>query len=421
MNLYGKAVAELDAIPRFPPPGRLNTACMEAALAETGGLGCGRAQIIGSNGKGSTSFFVSRIIAAHGIRCGLYTSPHLVSPCERIAVGGKAITPAQFGRLYFTLKPVFEKHGLTHFERLTLMACDFFKRQKTGFTVLETGLGGEHDAVSAFRSPCLVFTTISLEHRDVLGNSLSAIARTKAAPLKFCRRAFSCRQPQTAGRILKNTAARAGAELSFSPKPRRVRLSVRGTEFEYRGHNLRIPMFGGIYAENGCLALEAAQYLLGNNFSFPKAAKALAGAFWAGRLEIVRLKNCNPALFSCAHNEQSLDADLAVIKQLVRLEIIPPPGKVIFAVSGNRDAAGFLKKVSAAFPDITAAKIPGHAKPFEQLKKTGAHCTEDCAALVRRLIGPKPAEKNFVLVIGSIYLAGLVLETLQDVGAVRKR
>lgn len=401
---------------QMPPRRRLEKNPMGAALAYAGNphLFFRRAQIIGTNGKGSCAFFLARLLSAHGLKCGLYTSPHLVDLRERIALDGIPISEAAFGALYRDLSPVFSKFSLTHFERLTLLAAEYFRRKKAAFAVLETGLGGAGDAVSALASPTLLFTTVSLEHCDMLGGTISLIARKKAEPLRRAGRAFAgpgiC---PAAERILRETAAKNGVRLDFSA-PAEARQTAEGTVFAHRGGKYFLPMFGAHYARNAAPALDAAACILGRRFSRKTAVRALRRARWPGRLQFYRFRNCNRLLVSCAHNDESLDADLAALRGMAAAGLIPERGLGILAgVSGRRDGAAFLRKLAELRPEVTVTKVPGHDAAFARLAGTpGVSVMEDAAGAARRLIGPRPAEKRTILVIGSVYLAGAVLGSL---------
>lgn len=414
---FARAVEELERLGQMPPPGRFRTDEMERALAALSDphKAYNSVQVIGTNGKGSAAFFLSGIMGAHGVKTGLYTSPHLISFRERIVFAGKPISARAFAELYFDLRPLFLKFQLTQFERLTVLAAEHFRRGKAGFVVFETGLGGKGDAVSSFKSPTLLFTTISLEHRDILGGTIRLIAEAKAQPLAYCRKAYALLQTsRTAAAILKARANESGAELVFSSLPSSPELTRSGTAFIHRGRKYHIPMFGAQYAANAALALDAAAGILGKKFRADKAAGWLSGAVWQGRLQFLRFAGCNPLLVSCAHNDESLDADLGVIRDMLALGLLPKGRvRVLFGVSGNRDTKAFLAKVRGFFDDITVTAVPGHDSAFDRVGDVQgiARCRAYREA-VRRLIGPKPEKKGFVLVIGSIYLAGAVLSAL---------
>jgi len=414
---FARAVAELERLGQMPPPGRFRTDEMDRALAALSfpHLAYGRAQVIGTNGKGSAAFFLHSILGAHGLKTGLYTSPHLVSFRERIVLDGQAISERAFASLYFSLKPLFLKFNLTQFERLTLMAAEYFRREKAGFAIFETGLGGRGDAVSSFKSPYLMFTTISGEHRDILGKTIKLIAEAKAQPLEYCEKAWALPQTsRTAAAVLKQKAASGGAKLAFSPLPSSVLVSRGGTSFLHRGRKYRIPMYGAHYASNAALALESASGIMGEEFSPARAASGLAGAVWSGRLQFLRFKGCNPVLVSCAHNDESLEADLAAIRQFMAIGLVPEKNvRVLFGVSGARDTVAFLRRVRKVFGDVTLAAVPGHEAAFERASgERGISFCRDYRVAVRRIAGPRPEKKCFAVVMGSIYLAGAALSQL---------
>jgi len=144
-------------------------------------------QVAGTKGKGSTAAMIASILTTADYKAGLYTSPHLHSFTERIQVDGRPITEDEFARLVKVLKPEAEdvnKFGafgqLTTFEILTALAFVYFKEKEVDFQVLETGLGGRLDATNVVKSGVCVITSISFDHMEVLGNTLTQIAAEKA-------------------------------------------------------------------------------------------------------------------------------------------------------------------------------------------------------------------------------------------------
>ncbi|MEX0601779.1 MAG: Mur ligase family protein, partial [Bacteroidota bacterium] len=140
--------------------------------------------IAGTNGKGSTASIIASILSAAGYRTGLYTSPHLVDFRERIRINGKPIPKRDVVRLAGMLRPAIRKHKSTFFESVTALAFRYFAEKNVDVAVVETGLGGRLDATNVVNPVLTVITSISREHTEFLGNTLTSIAREKAGIIK---------------------------------------------------------------------------------------------------------------------------------------------------------------------------------------------------------------------------------------------
>jgi len=138
----------------------------------------------GTNGKGSTCAFVAHELEAQGWRVGLYTSPHLVSPTERIMVNGVPITEAAFAQWITLLKPHIERLDASFFEATTAIAFADLAARGVDIAVIEVGLGGRLDATNVLNPRVSAVTKIALEHTDYLGSDLKGIAREKAGIAK---------------------------------------------------------------------------------------------------------------------------------------------------------------------------------------------------------------------------------------------
>ena len=147
--------------------------------------------VAGTKGKGSTAAMIASIAQASGLKAGLYTSPHLCSIRERIRVDGEMVSEEAFAALVSELMPHIEAAGMagvrryrTFFEILTAMALVHFQRTAVDLAVLEVGLGGRLDATNVATPLVSVITSISLDHTEVLGDTIPKIAREKAGIIK---------------------------------------------------------------------------------------------------------------------------------------------------------------------------------------------------------------------------------------------
>lgn len=170
--------------------------------------------VAGTNGKGSVCAMVERGLREVGLRTGLYTSPHLVSIYERIRVNGQSISGRDFAEAYRQLRPIAGKisargprHELSFFEMFTVLSLLIFQERQVDCAIVEVGLGGRLDATNIIVPDLTIITSISLDHEEVLGHTLEAIAREKAGILKAGIPLILGSVPDPARRVILNTAA----------------------------------------------------------------------------------------------------------------------------------------------------------------------------------------------------------------------
>src|SRR5207248_10878970 len=144
--------------------------------------------VAGTNGKGSTCAMLESIYRAAGLKTGLFTSPHLVSFCERIQINRNPIAESDVARLVSELRPLLQrfpsKAHPTFFEVVTIMALKYFQEQSCDIVIWETGLGGRLDATNIVTPLAAVITNVQFDHQQWLGNSLVEIAFEKAGIIK---------------------------------------------------------------------------------------------------------------------------------------------------------------------------------------------------------------------------------------------
>lgn len=177
---------------------RLGLSRMREALAR---MGLARpeaavVQVVGTNGKGSTSGFLDALARAHGLGAGLYLSPHLVGVRERIRINGRLVSEAQWLSAANAVMGACSDIGLTYFEVLTVMALCLFREAGVDLIILEAGLGGTHDATCAASADLVVMTPVGLDHEAVLGPTLVDIARDKSGALGRCPAVMGVHEPE---------------------------------------------------------------------------------------------------------------------------------------------------------------------------------------------------------------------------------
>jgi dihydrofolate synthase/folylpolyglutamate synthase len=377
--------------------------------------------VAGSKGKGSTAAFLESILLAAGHPAALYTSPHLVTPRERIRLAGAQISARDFGT---AVGAVRERLGprarLTHFEWLTLAALEHFARRGAAPALLEIGLGGRLDAVNAVDGALTVVTGIEREHTELLGTRLGAIAAEKAGVMRAGVPCVIGAVRPAARRALAACARRVGAEPVWVERaarwevtahdPRGVVLDLETARGAYRG--LRLGMLGRHQAHNAALAVLCAERLGALGFPVaPAAVRAgLARARWPGRCDY---RPGRPGfLLDGSHTAGSALALAAVLAEVF-------PGRRIALVFGALRDKRVADMTAALFPLAAAvhlARAPEERglEPAELLALTPAALRDRCrpaagiaAALeaARRDAGPR----GLVVVAGSLFLVGEVL------------
>ena len=174
--------------------------------------------LAGSNGKGSTASFLKHALIHQGFRVGLYTSPHLHCYTERFQINFHAISPEDFVKSYHRVDQALPSHlGLCEFEYLSCMAFVYFSSQNCDYLILETGLGGRLDATNVCDPLASIITSISYDHQDILGHSLTEIANEKAGIIKKKRPVFTiASQEKIVLDVLRNIAKKKHCPLFLS-------------------------------------------------------------------------------------------------------------------------------------------------------------------------------------------------------------
>ena len=287
-------------------------------------------QVAGTNGKGSICSLVHGALTAHGLRSGLYTSPHLVSWCERIRVGQAFIPPTTLRSLLLELGPLARQWSLTPFEQLTVAAFLHFHRQGVDLAVLEVGLGGRLDATTAHgRRPIVAFATIGEDHQEVLGADLTSIAREKAGVLSLGCVAFSGPQPAAVVPVLRQAAAACGATITWVPPLAEDKLQA-----------LNFPLQGWVQRHNAAVAMAVLEQVSATMHPLDgqRSREGMASVHWPGRLQQCRWQG-RPLLLDGAHNRS---AALCLRRQLDDSNT-PAPVHWVLGILANKDGIGMVQ------------------------------------------------------------------------------
>ncbi|HSA96346.1 MAG TPA: folylpolyglutamate synthase/dihydrofolate synthase family protein, partial [Acidobacteriota bacterium] len=291
----------------------------------------------GTNGKGSVSAMLDAILRAHGLRTGLYTSPHLARVEERIRVDGRMIAPRRFRERLAALKAVIDRlmaerklvYHPTYFEVLTALAFVEFAERAVDVAVLEVGMGGRFDATNVVRPLVSVITTIAMDHEKHLGTTLAKIAFEKAGIVKPGIPVVCGVRAREALREIRRVARERGSPLTEvfgKGRTLETRRTAAGFRFVYAGERGRYAFTPGLAGRhqgaNGATAIAATELLshVWKPLDKAKVIAAIRATRWEGRLETVRSRPL--VLLDGAHNVEGVAALAAHIRDVVRRPVI---------------------------------------------------------------------------------------------------
>ncbi|PYO55128.1 MAG: bifunctional folylpolyglutamate synthase/dihydrofolate synthase, partial [Candidatus Rokuibacteriota bacterium] len=330
-------------------------------------------QVAGTNGKGSVAAMLAAILKADGRRVGLYTSPHLVSFRERIRVDGEAIAEDDVADGFDAIATLVARLDATMFEASTALALDHFAREAVDVAVLEVGLGGRLDATTVGTPAVTAIARIDLDHQEVLGATLAAIAAEKAAIIRSGVAVSAAQAPEAADVLLARAAA-VGVPLLMEGRELSVRVRARDLEAQtidaagpgWRLEGLRLPLLGVYQPSNALVALAAARTL---GVRDAACREGLARARWPGRFEVLRARD-RIVVLDGAHNPAGAAALAASLTEWFGTT----PLTLVFGALRDKDAPGMLAALAPRARRLifTASSSPRAARP-EALRDAAPH------------------------------------------------
>jgi dihydrofolate synthase/folylpolyglutamate synthase len=355
--------------------------------------------VAGTNGKGSTSAMIEAGLRAAGVRTGLYTSPHLVEPTERIRIAGRAITADQFAQAFTEIHETAERmlHAgeidlhPTYFESVTAMAFLLFAREHVDTVALEVGLGGRLDATNVVTPALSIITPIDFDHQIFLGDTLGKIAAEKAGILKPGVPAIFAEQPPEAEAVLR-AHAKGPYTLSRDWTIAHLEINARGSRFRMRHLEITCPLAGEHQVENARTAAIALHEL-----GVPPLG--IAKTCWPGRLE--RVSEEPEMILDGAHNPAGTRALVSYIQRFYG-------GRRIWIVYGVMRDKAVAEMTEMLFPlahrVILTAPANSRAMPPESIPAPGATVTHTVAEAIAlsRQAGPTDA----IFITGSLFVVG---------------
>ena len=375
--------------------------------------------VAGTNGKGSVVVTVEALLRARGKRVGRYTSPHLIDFRERISVDGIPISEAAVLEFLQMWIPVAEEIGATFFELTTALAFDWFVKQSVDIAVVETGLGGRLDSTNVLTPRVATVTSIGLDHTDLLGDTLEAIAREKAGIFKPGVPAIIGEQSAPIRSLLERSARDAGAQpvvvIDDEYSINDVEVSSRGTSFTLT-HNLEryqisTPLIGAYQARNTAVAIATIAALEEGQISpAVEISTALSDVFLPGRFQVHR-----DIIFDVAHNPEGALTIASTLRSLNP----PTPRTALVAVLADKDWRGIIEALAPVVdrflftnaPSAPAARRwdPAEALAFARSRHFEADLEPDFAVALER----GESGSGTLIITGSFHTVGDAMLRLQ--------
>jgi len=368
--------------------------------------------VAGTNGKGSTCAVLRAIGEAAGLRVHVYTSPHLVRFNERIRLAGVLVSDAALAAVLAEVEQINDGLPITVFEVLMAAAFVLFARVPADLCVLEVGLGGRADATNVIAAPAAcAITSISMDHMEMLGDTLAKIAREKAGIMKPGRPVVSGIQTQEVMQVFRDHARAVGAALLDW----RITEGPEGLVYEDRAGRVALPrpaLPGAHQIDNAGIAVAA---IRASGLPIPEAALAqgVARATWPARLQHLsgKLAQTLPAGWELwldgGHNPGGGQALAAHVTTWA-----DRPLHIIVGMKQAKDSAEFLRPLLAHATTLWAVSEPHQhlALPVAAIIAASGGAARPGPTVADAIARLPPGPAARVLICGSLYLAGEVLK-----------
>jgi dihydrofolate synthase/folylpolyglutamate synthase len=396
--------------------------------------------VAGTKGKGSTSAMIASVLQAGGYRTGLYSSPHLIDFTERIQIDQLPISPAELCELVDMIKPVVSRiEGMTTFEITTALAFMHFARMGVDYAVIEVGLGGRLDATNVVDPLISVITSISYDHTQVLGDTLTQIASEKGGIIKPGKTVVIAPQSSEARLELERIASlrkspkiQVGKDFLYASLAHSLfnqtilvwpeaeqdlvdHFIETGGRTDWEPARLVIPLLGFHQVENAATAYASIQTLreAGLKIGEEEIKTGFSNVHWPARFEVVMH---DPLIIvDSAHNRDSaLKLRLTIDDYLAGLPVI-----LLFGASEDKDIDGMFTELLPRVREVVATESthPRACKATELIELAHAHGVKTTAVLpleaaLERAIQLADGEAA-VIAAGSVFIAAGIKEFLQ--------
>ncbi len=369
--------------------------------------------IAGTNGKGSTAAMLATILNAHGVKTGLFTSPHLLIPNERIRIGDVLIPDDFIIEKVETWRPHIDSLGITFFEVLTALGMVYFKEQGVELAVFETGLGGRLDATNVVDPVLSIITAVSMDHENILGDTIEKIAMEKAGIIKTGKPLILGKNTSAVCAVVEDVCDTKGSSITYVPDVaeilesetkqvlQHIRISLADQIFE-----VRLPLLGLHQTENFSNVLVALDQL-DFDLDQQKIQSGLDELQWWGRLQPLQLDPL--VLYDVAHNPEGLERLLESLNESGLKDSV-----LIVAFNARKNITGLLNLLSTWSAPVLFTIFEGYsALSQEALIQQGVDPTaisQNPQAAYAKALELRDHKKQSICFLGSHYLAESLFE-----------
>lgn len=389
--------------------------------------------IAGTNGKGSTSSILGKVLIEHGYKVGFFNSPHLEEIEETIRVNDENIPEEDLVYLLEEIKPYVNKvveEGYKHpteFEVLTCIMFLYLYRQKVDFGVIEVGLGGRLDSTNVIKPILSIITSISLDHTNILGNTIQEITNEKAGIIKDAIPVITCNQKDEALYIIKNKALLTKSKLTIVDSNDFVFLEIVNDDIPYQRvsvnfnnnkYTLDLALLGKHQIINLSLAIKALEELEKLNYikvNINKLYKGVKNIKWKGRLEV--LKKDPFIVIDGAHNIAGIEFLKSNIEEYFKYKNL----YLILGILADKNVEEMVKIIAPVATEVytvTANSI--RAASANELKEVVLEYNNNCIAFddydkAIKLSLSKANKDDLIVAAGSLYMIGEIRKQINNI------
>lgn len=427
---FGNARDYILGIPKFSGKNDIEVSKDFYKYLNSPGAGLKIIHVAGTNGKGSVCSYLNSILMEGGFSVGLFTSPHLVSICERIRLNNRIITEEDFALYTVRLKEKIEEYRKemgtmyhpSFFEFLFYMSMLYYEDARPDYVILETGLGGRLDATNMVDNKVLtIITKLGFDHMEYLGETIKDIAYEKAGIMRRNVPVVSLREPDEAYEVITKYAEKLQAplisvekaDISFSKN------TYKGIDFSifsryYGNVSATLGTIAGYQTDNAALAVRGIEALkMTDKVTLNMLQRGLSKAVWEGRMEEIQ----KDVFLDGAHNEDGINAFL----DTVRNDGFIGKRTLIFAVVRDKQYEKMVKLLaqSGLFDRICVSKAGGQRElkideirgMFEQYTDCPVVYFESVKEAFTNTVEHR-GNGNRVYIAGSLYLVGEIKELM---------